>query len=527
MRDGQLEERLRAVLRTEGDALPLTITTAELERRMALRRRERVGRRAGLVAAAVAVVAVGSLVVTTSGWFQPSGVGTGPSAVPTASPAPSDAALPCETIDPTSMAEPPSLLMGVKPGDARAWGGLGSSYRLGDKQVGEEGTWDHDTIGFEAVNAGFPTERIQVLASDPDACLVGLLVDARPSAGIGDEIYRLAELTSEPSRVLEFDRPAAGEWFVRVHAEFATVSGATAWRETFFRIEVPDCTPLDPTAAPIPPAIGLVSAFEGTGASHVGTPVASGWNAEVSGSPGTWDGLPTEPDQVPTGPGFDGLQVTASSCLVDVRAEALLTVYAEVPDPAPAPIELEIRRGKGSPIVDVVPPPTGGWTLRIRASFLTVDGSEAWSETLFRVFSRFPAPGLTVEPDFFEVMSEAHCPSYRLTSGASAADLCGPAYELMEGRDPIPVASDASIAFRLEDGWVIDQARTVAVDAELVARGDFAPEHSVDFQENPGDTLTVPIALDPGSWIVRISLNGSRNADTFGAHYDIAVTVTP
>ena len=36
MHDGQLEERLRDVLRAEGDALPLTITTAELERRLAL-----------------------------------------------------------------------------------------------------------------------------------------------------------------------------------------------------------------------------------------------------------------------------------------------------------------------------------------------------------------------------------------------------------------------------------------------------------------------------------------------------------
>ena len=55
----------------------------------------------------------------------------------------------------------------------------------------EEGTWDHDTIGFEAVNAGFPTQRIQVLASEPDACLVGLQVDARPSDRMDDEPIRL------------------------------------------------------------------------------------------------------------------------------------------------------------------------------------------------------------------------------------------------------------------------------------------------------------------------------------------------
>jgi hypothetical protein len=61
----------------------------------------------------------------------------------------------------------------------------------------------------------------------------------------------------------------------------------------------------------------------------------------------------------------------------------------------------------------------------------------------------------------------------------------------------------------------------------LVARGEFAPEYSVDFQESVGDTLSVPVALDPGSWILRITLNGIRQGDTLGAHYDIAVAVTP
>jgi hypothetical protein len=527
MHEGGLEDRLRTVLRGEGDALPLTITTAELERRRALRQRGRLGRRATVLAAAVVVVAVGSLVATTGGWFRPAIVGSGPSSSPTTTTAPSEAAHQCETIDPASMSEPPNLLMGTTPGDDRAWGGLGSSYRLADKQVGEEGTWDRDSIAFETVNAGFPTERIQVLASGPDACLIGIRVDGVPSEEPGASPIRLADMTSEPTRVLEFDMPPTGDWLLQVHAAFATVSGTYAWRETFFALAVPDCTPLDPTAAVAPPTIGLISSFEGSGATHAGTQVASAWNGESSGSRGTWDGLPTDPDQVLTAPGLDGLQISASACLVDIRAEALLTVYAELPEPAPTPIELEIRRGEGSPVAAVVPPPTGGWTLRIRASFLTTDGSEAWSETLFRVFSRFPAPGLTVAPDFFEVMSDAHCPSYQLKSGASASDQCEVPYELVEGRDPIPVASGTSIPFRLEDGWIIDEARTVAVDAELVARGDFAPEYSVDFQENVGATLTVPIILDPGAWIVRISLNATRNGDTFGALYDIAITVVP
>lgn len=527
MHDSQLEDRVRGVLRGEGDALPVTITPEELERRLALRRRERVGRRAGLLAAAVAVVAVGSLVATTGAWFQSPGVGSRPSPAPTGSPAPSEAALPCETIDPASIDEPPSLAMGVAPGDTKASGGLRSAYRLGDRQVGEEGTWDHDSIGFESVMAGFPTERIQVLASNPDACLIALQVDAVPSERPGDPPIRIADLTSDTTRVIEFAKPPVGDWFVRVHADFATASGTIAWAEAFFSIIVPDCVPLDPASAEELPAIGVATSVEGDGIGHAGAQVASAWNGRVFGTPGTWGGLPTEPDQIVVDPGFEGLQVVSSACMVNLRAEALLTVYAEVAEPAPTPIELPVRRGAGSPVVDIGPPPTGGWTLRVRARFPTTDGSEAWSETLFRVASRFIAPGLTMGPDFFEVMAEARCPSYHLTSGASASDSCGATYELMEGREPVLVASGAALEFRLTDDWVIEEARVVAVDAELVQAGEFAPEYSVDFQENVGGTLSVPIVLDPGSWILRITINGHREGDTFGAWYDLALVVTP
>ena len=59
MHDELLERRLRAALRDEADALPFTITAAELERRLALRGRTAGGRRLGLLLAAA--VAIGSL----------------------------------------------------------------------------------------------------------------------------------------------------------------------------------------------------------------------------------------------------------------------------------------------------------------------------------------------------------------------------------------------------------------------------------------------------------------------------------
>jgi hypothetical protein len=90
MHDTRLEDQLRSALRWDGDSLPLTITADELERRLALRRRDRAGRRIGLLAAGVAAVAVGSVFALSTGLFAPPNVAVGPSPElslsPTASP---------------------------------------------------------------------------------------------------------------------------------------------------------------------------------------------------------------------------------------------------------------------------------------------------------------------------------------------------------------------------------------------------------------------------------------------------------
>jgi len=63
MHDDLLERRLSAALHEEAAALPFTITKAELERRVALRRRSLAGRRLTLLLAAavgIGLVGVGS-----------------------------------------------------------------------------------------------------------------------------------------------------------------------------------------------------------------------------------------------------------------------------------------------------------------------------------------------------------------------------------------------------------------------------------------------------------------------------------
>jgi hypothetical protein len=84
MHDTGLEERLRQALRSEGDALPLTVTADRLETRLRLRRAERANRRLALVTAAALVVAVGA-----GGGFLLANRATTPPVAASSSPAPS------------------------------------------------------------------------------------------------------------------------------------------------------------------------------------------------------------------------------------------------------------------------------------------------------------------------------------------------------------------------------------------------------------------------------------------------------
>ena len=78
MHDRSIEERLRSALRSEADALPLTITAEELDRRLSLRRRDRMNRRFGLLAAGVAAIAVTGVFAMTVGPFRGPTVATTP-----------------------------------------------------------------------------------------------------------------------------------------------------------------------------------------------------------------------------------------------------------------------------------------------------------------------------------------------------------------------------------------------------------------------------------------------------------------
>jgi hypothetical protein len=120
MHDSRLEDRLRAELRRAGDALPLTVTAAELERRLIARGRHRQGRRVSMVAAAVAVLAVVSIVAVGNGWIGKTSVAVGTSPSPSADTSASPSASPSVTpIARTPIARPDDtvLVASIPAGD--------------------------------------------------------------------------------------------------------------------------------------------------------------------------------------------------------------------------------------------------------------------------------------------------------------------------------------------------------------------------------------------------------------------------
>ena len=108
MHDSQIEDQLRGVLRAEGDGIPLTITAAELERRLAARRSATGGRRLSIVAAAVAAVVVVSIVAAGNGWLKLPAIGTVASPSASAMPTPQPSAVPSfEPVPGVGRIEPP------------------------------------------------------------------------------------------------------------------------------------------------------------------------------------------------------------------------------------------------------------------------------------------------------------------------------------------------------------------------------------------------------------------------------------
>jgi hypothetical protein len=157
--------------------------------------------------------------------------------------------------------------------------------------------------------------------------------------------------------------------------------------------------------------------------------------------------------------------------------------------------------------------------------FVQADPATAWHVVVSSIGEQpaFPPPSLrgwwTAETGSGAAAAEAfgHC-----VSSAFGADLCGPNWNTAADARRIRVTNgfETTISFQLEDDWEIAQARVTAV-----AAGTTAPEYSVAFIDELSREVRVPMELDPGQWIVQVSLNAKRGSEAFGAWYNVPVDV--
>lgn len=517
MHDGQVEDRLRTALRAEGDTLPMTITADELERRLALRRRQRTGRRAGLLAAAVAVVALGSALAAMTGWLGDDRVGAspepspivGPTVAPSMTPSsgPTEAGLPCTVIEPNPADQPPSLLLGATPGDSVAYSGALGAYRLGDRADGVEGSWPSiEPAGLARVPAVPPTERLSALASNPDACLTGLTAAAVPLGQLDAPERVLASRSTAPTRLIEFDKPPSGEWLVRIHVIFATQNDVTAWSETFFRVDA-----RNPSAS-LGPVLGNLPILN----SPPGTVFVDEHSEALEPSDPTGLTEETVLGRVPP----RGMYIVSMVCMGsspmrwsighEGRQEALVAGDLACDGSLS---EQWVELGIPADDLDVVlqGDPAAAW----RVIVATIEGTP-----------RFVPPALRMWAATDHEGAEAGAQAYgRCVSTVGGSDQCAGEWFVLDGVRSILVPPGRDLAFALRDGWTIEQARVTAAVADQVRIGLAPTEYSVGFVGNGGPEVTIPVELGRGSWIVRVALNASKDGATFGAYYDLPLVI--
>ena len=140
MPDVTIEDGLRSAFQAESEHQSLTITTAELERRLVVRRRSRSGRRIQLLAAAIAIVAFAGIAALTNGWLRLPAVGTSASPAPSAAPSTPDPSAPATASQPPAAFTPPEMRVSVatlgQGGETLLLSTRCYSFELADGQTG-------------------------------------------------------------------------------------------------------------------------------------------------------------------------------------------------------------------------------------------------------------------------------------------------------------------------------------------------------------------------------------------------------
>ena len=485
MHDSNLEERLRSMLRQEGDSLPFTITTDELDRRLALRRRQRNGQRLSLMAAGLAILAVGAVFAFGSGWLRSTNVAADPSPSPAAS-APSPDASPSPATNasasPAASADPLAALPAIEPDPTSV-----DYYETEDpgdpSETGTDLTGRYlDGVRMDAREAG-----IKLACIGPAA---------RLEWGVFPDRTRIA---SEPvvcdGTVNSFRFDLTAHQPMISQALFLQATPQTAFRvlvETFGFMNDPVRTVLPTFAIP-----------QGT--------VAVDFTKEPNPDAAA-ESVQTSAGSVPS----RGQYRVALACVGsgrirwDIGADRLAGGGDQPCDGSALGFEITEGVPPEDTAVLVTTSPRNHWHIVVTHDL----DAPAFIAPVLMAFAGedLEGPGAG---------ALALCVSWN-----GIGDQCGVPFLARDGASEVVLSVDSSLGLTLADGWRIDNGGVAVMERDVARRDSFGASREFTSFDDGGQRVAVPLTgLEPGEWVIRVALDGSKGDDTFGGIYSIPVVV--
>jgi hypothetical protein len=485
MHDSELEARLRAVLREEGDRLPLHVDVERLEAQVAVRRRAQRASRFGLLAAGFGVVAFGLAVIGLNG-LAPS-TGPGMSVGPTGSPVASS---------PTPRVVMPAGLVTFEP---RPGGTVLAEVAPTLSGDGERHTIrrDESMTAATSIRVACIDEDVQVTADGEvlDLAIVVITTDGQPQehACNPDQEFGVAPALTDAPTTITIDVPPGIAYTMLAEA-----------------VPVPTGLPeLDPLDSPI----------EVEGSSEIAVPDWSGVDGiTFTTTVGTLDEAFAQHGTFAClGPGTMSVEFREQGANpADPPLAAVANACIGEPD------GVQIAIGLEGPI-DVV---------------VVADARTAWHLVAASTgeIPAFTPPALAMTSWLGDTAIDGAATSGFVACGytwdvgdtGSTGDQCGPpAWPDLEGESSVIARSGGELRLELADGWSIDRHAVRA--APYLQTGQLDPPVNVWELESAmdGETLTVPLELSNSRWVVWVETSASNGADSFSASYFFVVNVQP
>ena len=482
MHDGMIEERVRSALRADADALPLTITADELERRLALRRRDRANRRMGVLAAGIGAVAVGTVVALAVGPRGPNVAATAqPSAVPTIAPS-----------------SPPSAGPGTLPTLVPSTSAV-DSFRAGQRARAGSDTTPEMTV-LDSVRMTAREVGIKFVCAGPDVADIawGYPETAADAKAIADETVTCDATVREFRYDIASRQPLIDDRLTVVASPQVAFEILV---ETFGFTSEPRPASLVPFAAPRGNILLDASAKTARAGEPVGTiPRRSYYRiamACVGSGNATWSiGAIGDATYVASGEvACDG------AALGFVAAKGILSS-----DPS---VYVDTASGNEWHIVATSPntPP-----------FRPVPFTPP-------AFEMFAGADLEGQPG----SAPAQC---MVVDGSG--DACGIDLDARDGARTVGVPLDSDVGFAIRDGWTITQASVQVADRDEVRSDPTTAEQREFATLSDGSgrltgsdgRLTLSVAgLHPGEWILVVTVGAEKDGQSFGATYQLPLRI--